>query len=190
MHWLVSSSDKEAVTGAKARLGDLRDDICNGTFWYDRIKLIREFPNERLNLAMENFPLPAAFNEASIALRAMIREKKKSNDDIVEEIKLLYWIAAIQSLGVPYSKRLKEPGFNILESIPGSVIKGLPVAYQKLGYQHLELLNKTDVKWIVSAWGEPKKHSTMNRIHSMLWKEYEDKLIDKRKQKIVDLFKM
>ncbi len=85
----------------------------------------------------------------------------------------MYWLAAIESFGLPYSEHLRQPGFNVLQSIPGQVIRSLPFTYAELGYKELSLLNKTDVKWCVTLWGEPETHTTLNRLHAAVWHEYE-----------------
>ncbi|MFZ5655358.1 MAG: hypothetical protein ACOY42_13305, partial [Pseudomonadota bacterium] len=66
---------------------------------------------------------------------------------------------------------------------PGKILKGLPFSYAQLGYEKLDLLNKTDVKWLVECWGEPASHSTLHEMHHDLWREYEEKLVlEKKKQ--------
>ena len=89
---------------------------------------------------------------------------------------LLYWLAAVNSFAIPYSEVLREPGYNVMQTIPGKTIKGLPFTYCELGHEHLELLNKTDVKWIEEAWGAPTSHTTLHRMHVRVWDEFEQKL--------------
>jgi hypothetical protein len=68
---------------------------------------------------------------------------------------------------------LRQPGFNVLQSVPGQIFKSLPFTYAELGYKNLDLLNKTDVKRIVACWGEPLIHTTLNSIHASTWHKYE-----------------
>ena len=58
-----------------------------------------------------------------------------------------------------YAFRLKEPGFNVTEAVPGRQVCKLPFTYNDLGYRELTLLKKTDWKWLVEIWGEPKSHN-------------------------------
>ena len=136
-----------------------------GQFWADRIKGLRAEPAERLKVAIENLPLPAAFKEAAVAIRALIREYRKSNGAYEDQLALLYWLAAINSFSIPYAVRLREPGYNVLESVPGKVLKGLEFSYKQLGYEKLELLSKTDIKLLTASWGEPDAHSTLHKLH-------------------------
>lgn len=155
--------------------------IESGEFWADEIKGLRGAPVERLRLAINNLPLPAAFREAAIAVRALIRERRKNSESIEDHLTLLYWLAAISSFSIPFSQRLKAPGFNVIQAVPGAVLKALSYSYSELGYKELELLSATDIKWFVEAWAEPQSHSTLYELHKQLWREYEDKLIDEHK---------
>jgi hypothetical protein len=96
---------------------------------------------------------------------------------------LLYWLAAINSFSIPYSTVLQEPGYNVIESIPGEKLKSLPFSYHELGYNKLELLKKTDIKWLIELWGEPTAHTTLHEMHNDVWRQYETKLKNKRNRR-------
>ena len=171
--WLDTTNAKDSRASQSAFWEMLRSDLRRETFWADRIKQFRDQPIERLRLAIDNLPLPAAFREAAVATRALIKRRLKSGEDYTEELALLYWLAAVESFGIPYSEYLRQPGFNVLQSVPGRVIKSLPFTYPQLGYKQLGLLIKTDAKWCVAAWGEPLNHTTLNALHTEVWREYE-----------------
>lgn len=155
---------------------DHKIDLTRDKFWADEIKKLKNKPLERLALALRNLPLPAAFQNAAVATRALIREKRKDQQRHEKELQLLYWLAAINSFTIPYSSVLEEPGYNVIESIPGRTISTLSFEYHVLGYEKLELLNKTDAKWLVEAWGAPITHFTLHELHLDIWNHYEDKL--------------
>jgi hypothetical protein len=161
--------------------------LLSDSFWADRIKTLRGHHAKRLALAVENLPLPGAFTEAAIATRALIREKRKSNNTYNDEIALLYWLAAASSFSIPYSKSLSQPGYNVFESIPGKVIKVLPFTYKELGYENLNLLNKTDIKYIIEYWGYPDSHTTLHDLHKDVWNKYEAILKDRQADQDQDL---
>lgn len=160
-----------------------RNEIESGEFWADKIKHLQGDPNERLRLAIDNLPLPAAFREAAIATRALIKERRKIKEPYEDQLTLLYWLAAIDSFSVPYSEKLQTPGYNIVEAVPGSELKSLPFAYAELGYKELGLLNKTDAKWLVEAWSEPRTHTTLHILHQDVWERYERIVGERRKQR-------
>lgn len=172
MKWL-DATDQDTAANSVVFWNNHRAALQNGTFWADRIVRFRNQPVARLKLAIENLPLPAAFREAAVAIRALVRARAALKEDFTDELVLLYWLAAIESFGVPYSEFLRQPGFYVLQSIPGKVIKALPFTYTQLGYKHLGLLNKTDTKWCIARWGEPVSHTTLNQLHCELWHKYE-----------------
>ena len=180
--WIDTKSDEDTAIHSTEFWKVLREDFDAGEFWADRIKKYRGEPVKRLSEAIKNIPFTAAFREAAIATRALIKEKRAAGVGYEEELTLLYWLAAVRSFMLEYAPRLKESGYNIMESISAKRIKSLPFSYKVLGYKHLELLNKTDRKWIVEQWGEPETHSTLNKLHKDVWDEYETKLIEKRKK--------
>lgn len=186
--WQNTQNDTEAEEFSTDFWSGHHEELQAGEFWADHIKNLRGEPVKRLKLALENLPLPASFREAAIATRALIKEKRKTNQNYEDELVLLYWLAAINSFSVPYSEALQEPGYNVIELIPGKKLKELPFTYQELGYEQLELLNKTDAKWLIEAWGNPTAHSTLHKIHKNVWCEYEQKLKAKRNKRDMEFF--
>ena len=180
--WHDTKNDEEAKSFSSDFWSKHREELKSGEFWFDRIKKLQGEPVKRLKLAIDNLPLPAAFREAAVAVRALIREKKTSKTNYDDELALLYWLAAINSFSIPYSTVLQEPGYNVIELIPGRELKALPFTYDELGYDKLELLIKTDIKWLVELWGEPTKHTTMHELHIDVWQQYESKLKAERKE--------
>ena len=181
-HWINTQSDTEAVSHSNGFWSALKQDLNAGEFWADRIKQYRNEPKKRLRTAINNLPLPAAFREAAVATRTIVRSKRKSKENYNEELALLYWLGALESFMLPFAHRLKEPGYNVMEAIPGGLFRSLPINYQQLGYDELQLLNKTDKKWLVESWGEPASHTTLNKIYWELWDKYENKLIQRRQE--------
>lgn len=181
--WHKIESDEDTQAFSAEFWNRHRMDIESGQFWADRIKALRDDRAERLRLAIENLPLPAAFKEAAIATRALIRDARKQGLPYEDQLTLLYWLAAISSFGVPYSERLGQPGYNVVEAVPGKTLKGLSFSYAQLGYEKLDLLNKTDIKWLVECWGQPESHSTLHEIHLDVWRNYEEKLVLEQKER-------
>lgn len=180
--WLDTQTESENRDRVSKYWQVLSEDLDAGTFWADRIKNYRTEPRQRLSIALDNLPLPAAFREGAVALRAIIRAKRKKREDFEEELAFLYRLAALRSFMIDYAPKLKQPGFNVVQSIPGATLQSLPVSYSSLGYSQLELLNKTDCKWFVEQWGEPSKHSTLHNQHKSVWDEYEEKLMEERSE--------
>ena len=149
-------------------------------FWSDRIRALASDGNDEaaLAVAIEHLPLPGAFVAAAAIWRTRIRQLRRAKGDWVPALLSLYRLAALSSLGLPYSEVAQQAGFNVMQVIPGCVVRALHVDYQVLGYRDLTLLGATDAKWLVEAFGEPRAHSTVNRLHHSVWAEYERRLVD------------
>ena len=182
MSWIDTETNVQTNSSSREFWSKLKNDLDSEIFWADKIKKLKGEPIKRLTMAIDNLPLPAAFREAIIALRTIIRQKRKDKQAYNDELALLYWFAAIDSFSIPYSSYLQQPGYNVIESIPGKVIKTLPLSYFELGYEKLDLLNKTDIKWCIEMWGEPQRHTTLHEIHKHIWQKYEKELPTKQKR--------
>ena len=180
--WLETKADTEATVRVRMFWKMLDKVPDTGGFWSDRLKQYLDDPQKRLCIALDNLPLPGAFKEAILALRAIIRAKRKNKKEHAEELDVLYWLAVVRSFMLEYAPRLRQPGFNVFESIPAERIQTLPFSYQEMGHAKLALLNKTDCKWLAEAWGEPQTHMTLHALHQPVWDEYETKLVEKRSE--------
>jgi hypothetical protein len=180
VRWIDTELEEHASQHGEAFWTNHRKAIQDDSFWADKIKELKDAPEARLELALENLPLPGAFREAAIALRALIRNAKKEGHDWKPLLQKLHQMAAYESFMLDYATRLEQPGYNVMESVPGKTVTSLPYTYEHLGYRELRVLNKTDAKWLVESWGEPKSHTTLNAMHKATWDHYEERLIQKK----------
>lgn len=168
------------VDPSLTKLYEATENKPEGIFWADHIKTLKDNPKERLKYALKMKPLPAAFREAAIAYRALIKQSKKENTDHSKLLYDLYVLLAQESFlyEAPYIEEIKMPGYNVASSISKRTIYGLQMPYNEIGYEHLRA-QKTDVKWFVDAWGEPKKHQKVQEYHSDVWRDALNKYINK-----------
>lgn len=166
--------NKRIMSGINPSLGGT---ATEDSFWLTEVQRNKTNPYKRYQSALKGLPYPAAFREAALGLRAIIRDKAKNKQSFEKELTELYKIAVWQSFSMPYSERTKMVGYRILERIPGSVIANLDYDYQDIGYEKLELINKTDAKKLVELWGEPNGHKTLLEAYPKLWMKYEDEYI-------------
>jgi hypothetical protein len=140
--------------------------------------------NARLDNAISYLHLPAAYKDILISLRMIIRIKRKKCLEIQSELKTLYKYACQYNFfnAEPYLKKAHEPAFNLEEVIDKDYFNTLPIPYSALGYKKITELNKTDVKWLVSEFGEPKSHNTVAQFHRTERDNLEKLLISKREK--------
>jgi hypothetical protein len=159
-----------------------RTSVAEGKFWADEARNARDQAEERLGIAVKNLPLPAAFREAAIALRKMIREKRMVKESDEEELEFLYSLAAVKSFvsATAYIEELAEPAWNAIEMMTPENWRSLTYQWRTLGCNELSLLTKTDRRWMIGRWGEPAEHTTLRRLHEDVWKKAVDALLARR----------
>ena len=115
-------------------------------------------------------PVPAAFRNIAMAIRADIRARRKEKIDTTDLLAKLYQWAVIEDFFTQIEwNRISDHG--ILRSATRPFIKRIQAPYKTIGYANLYLLKKTDVKWLVEAFGEPEAHSTARDANLELWQE-------------------
>ena len=140
-----------------------------GVFWLDDVEALRD-SRERLRLARQYMPLPAAFREAAISLRALILEGARQMSDGSDLLAQLHRIAAQENFlyAEPYVTGF-GPAYNVASNIPRRVWEELEMPYQAIGFRELPLLNRADGSWMEVAWGEPAEHCSARVYHQATW---------------------
>lgn len=177
MRWQEEKTKKDIANRHKGNFN------TEGVFWYDYMRKYKDDPKKRYEIAISFLPLPAAFREAVLALRTLIREQKKLGVDFTDNLSELYCLAVWFSFcPTEYSERAQCVSYNIFERFAGGKITNFDADYQDIGYEELKLINKTDAKLLVNIYGEPKSHSTLNKIFIEEWLKEEDSFIAERKK--------
>jgi hypothetical protein len=150
--------------------------IPAGVFWIDDLTPFESAPERRLTLASRYMPLPAAFQEAATALRAMVRDPALQEHEGPQLLEKLYRTAARESfLLSPIDLPHVGSPYNVAASVPRAVWETLPMPYREIGYRRLPLLTMEDRDWFRVAWGEPDRHQSAREYHADVWKDYVDR---------------
>ena len=146
----------------------------------------------RLKNAKKSFPLPAGYKDACICMRMLIKDKKNEKKSYKKELMQLYRFACEYNFfdSSPYLENVKEPSYNLDEVIKKSEFSALNMPYREIGYNRIPQLNKTDIKWLVSEYGEPENHTTVSKYHRDFHEKAEVLLKEKRKGEREKLWKM
>jgi hypothetical protein len=156
-------------------------------FWADKVKRLKKEGayDEVINICKKNIPLPAAFRELSIALRKKIIIALKQDKNINSKLNMLYELAVYHRFlfAYPTVKISKIAAFSEegriypTFSVAGlahnkGAMKKIKANYTDMGYKFIELLNKTDIKWMVTVWGEPKNHADPRQVYLVEWNKH------------------
>lgn len=105
--------------------------------------------------------------KVAIAVRKRIRKKRKVKSSITEELEFLYGLAILEDLiKKSYFPQIQGVhGANIIQYIAKSDLDNIVIDYQRIGYESLSLLSKTDKKWLTDEYGAPQEHNSVNDLY-------------------------
>lgn len=93
------------------------------------------------------------------ALRLLIRERRKAKQPCDDLLYVLFNSCVLND----FAKSLAFEGMPVhtmIHYVDIRELKGINIEYHSMGYQCIQTLNKTDVKWLVEAFGEPAEHQS------------------------------
>jgi hypothetical protein len=142
-------------------------------FWADEIQLLKHDPTARLSLALEYRPYPAAYREAAIALRALIRDARKNGNDAEDLLRQLHRLGMEHAFlhDREYDEEI-GPTHNIAVRIPQRELDELSFPYESFGYDWAPLFAKTDGKWFEEAWGPAESHRRPRDAYGGRWESF------------------
>ena len=124
---------------------------------------------QALSTCSKALPQLGAFKQCLLILRAQIRTLKKAQQADDAALALLYQHGAMASFFHHKGPGQKPLSPSACKKIDYSKFAHLRTPYQELGYEHLSLLTKTDIKWLTQAWGEPNAHTPIRELHAEQW---------------------
>ena len=97
------------------------------------------------------------------ALRALIRERRKGKQPHQELLQALY--GACMAAHFSASLGFKDIGPVEMSSLVDiNELRSVEIDFRTMGYECVETLSKTDVKWLVEAFGEPADHQSFEAL--------------------------
>jgi len=158
-------------------------------FWADKVKRLKKEGRNKevLRICRGKIPFPGAFGEISIALRKLIREKRKQKQEYDDLLKQLYENSVVgEFFGFSVADVFNE---RTAISIAKRYMPKIDCSYDQIGYEEVGTLNVTDIKWIVEKWGEPSRHADPTEHNSALYKELERELEAEHKKEMEDFYR-
>lgn len=138
--------------------------------WLNRVAALKKAGNleQALALCEQEYPLWGAFNQACIIERLKI--KGESADDEARErgLQRLYQLAVTAELLHDKSDGSDHLTLNQLKALDLGKVNELTHDYKQIGYAHLRLIRKSDIKIMLSTWGRPEQHE-LPRLHHQNW---------------------
>ncbi len=98
------------------------------------------------------------------ALRAIIRERRKTKQPHEDLLRALYGASVMADLALSLEFAGIQP-HAMTHHVDMADLQAVQLDYATLGYQCIESLGKTDAKWLVEAFGEPAEHQSFNSVY-------------------------
>lgn len=96
-------------------------------------------------------------------LRALIRERRKAKAPHHDLLQALYGICIAADLSKSLAFEGTQPHY-MARFVDINEFQPVVIDYGTMGYQCIEALSKTDVKWLVEAFGEPAEHQAFDAL--------------------------
>ena len=106
---------------------------------------------------------PTLASWVSKALRQIIRERRKLKQPCEDMLLALYKSCVLTD----FAKSLAFEGMQphaMTRYVDIRNLQGIRIDYSTMGYQCIEALSKTDIKWLTQAFGEPIEHQSFDAV--------------------------
>jgi len=96
-------------------------------------------------------------------LRALIRERRKAKEPYHDLLQSLYGACVASDLSSSLKFEGTQPHY-MARFVDITELHTVDLDYRTMGYQCIESLSKTDVKWLIEAFGEPAEHQSFDAL--------------------------
>lgn len=136
----------------------VRDEADKAYAWVAPFVSLDVAESEALKAAMKAGP--RGLGTIVKELRALIRDRRKSGEPHLQLLSSLYGAC----VGLDFARSLSFEGTYVADCVDLRELQQVRIEYPRMGYQCVESLGKTDVKWIIEAFGEPAEHQSFDAL--------------------------
>lgn len=126
---------------------------------------------EAYTLCRRYFPLWGAYNQYCMVLRTELKAAGTDPVKYPQLLESLYRTAVIAELLHDKSTESSKLTNAELRKLDLDAVAELPFPFTEIGYAHLRLIRKGDVKQLVDAWGRPQGHAPPRQFHAEWWQK-------------------
>lgn len=111
---------------------------------------------------------PHRHKSIAVALRALIREKRKAKEPHHNLLHALYGAAVLADFLATFETERQTFFTEISPYVRLDDLKRMKCSFRRMGYNRISTLKKTDVKWLVEEFGEPDVHLSFRPLWETL----------------------
>ncbi|MEX2468281.1 MAG: hypothetical protein WD396_00860 [Pseudohongiellaceae bacterium] len=125
-----------------------------------------------LSRCRQEFPLWGAYNQACIILRTQLKQSQSASAQQDALLEQLYTLAATAEM--LHDKSGETPTLNLaqIRQLDLARLDSLTFPYRDIGYAHLRLVRKNDIRLMQARWGRPQQHQLPRTYHREWWQTF------------------
>lgn len=141
--------------------------------WQDEVTALKNAGHyaEAAAVCQKQLPLWGAFNQLCMLIRSELKESKLPPEQRESLLSRLFHTAAIAEFLHDKSGDSEKLSNSQLRKLNLEDIRALKFPYNDIGYAHLRLIRKSDIKFMVETWGRPDGHTTPRKYHAQWWQK-------------------
>lgn len=142
--------------------------------WLNRVADLKKSGElaEAMTVCEQEFPLWGAYNQACIIERLNFKDESLSDEELEAGLQRLYRLAVTAELLHDKSVDGEHLSLNQLKTLDLDRVNELEHSYQDIGYAHLRLIRKSDIKIMLAQWGRPEQHTPPRSHHQQWWQAF------------------
>lgn len=131
---------------------------------------------------------PGYPDQLLVAVRTLLREKRRNKEPHDDLLRALYETALL--VNFLKSVRFEYESANVLcDYIDIEDLRAAQKSYLEVGHEQVPELNKTDVKWLTTAFGTPRTHRSATELwqpvlHNAISRYCSTKMLSERRQQV------
>ena len=139
--------------------------------WQGAVTALKNAGNyaEATRLCEQQLPLWGAYNQLCMLIRSEMKATLHDPKAQSLHIARLFKTACIAEFLHDKSRDSDKLLNNQLRELDLSEVSRLDFPYVEIGYAHLRLIRKSDIKHMVELWGRPAHHRTPREYHAAWW---------------------
>ena len=139
--------------------------------WQDTVAKLKNAGNftEAAQLCEQQLPLWGAYSQLCMLTRSEMKASSLESEAMERYTARLFKTAAIAEFLHDKSADSVKLTNGQLRKLDLDAINNLDFPYAEIGYAHLRLIRKSDIKYMVELWGRPGNHCTPREFHSVWW---------------------
>ena len=141
--------------------------------WQDRVSQLKNAGDfsQAASVCEQQLPLWGAYNQLCMLIRSEMKTAALDARARESRMARLYKTAAMAELLHDKSGASTRLTNNQLREIDLATVAALEFPYSEIGYAHLRLIRKSDIKHMVDFWGRPDAHTTPREHHANWWEK-------------------